>query len=205
MHDLDPAHPELVAHYRRNVAEYSRLADGESIPRFTVGLMNRLTVFLGSSENAKLVEAVARLDNYGDEAFHAALDKAVRKRMRKEGHRYPRGKRNNAALEELINSLTPLLIFFGVPLSSGENSRLIWSLRNIADEFGVKGDPRGTLRRKIKNKRDYERLLPELNAQLNARAYHAIMQAAANAWRRPDELHKRPNWQPSANQSKPEW
>lgn len=141
---------EIVAHYRARKAEYSRLADALRIPRFSNDLLSHLSRVLGSTDNARLVEAVSRLGNYSDGADHADMRKAVSKLLRKDGEKLPRGKRAKPELEALVENLTPLLLFFGLRLASSERSPLVVVLRLIADEFDVSGDPRDMLRSRIK-------------------------------------------------------
>ena len=172
MNSLKPASLEAVELYRVNLSECSMAANALSIQRFSPELMNKLSTFLGNTDNAKLIEVAARVGNYCDETAHADMSKAVKKLLNNKGVKLPRGKRTNPALEELVNDLTPLLLFFGVPLASGESSRLVLCLRCIGDELGMRGDPRDTLRRKIKIQRELEQ-----------GAYSLIMQAASDAWR----------------------
>lgn len=47
----------------------------------------------------------------------------------------------------MVEDVTPLLLYFGVPMATGEGSKLVSLLRGIASEFSVRGDPRDELRR----------------------------------------------------------
>ena len=79
--------------------------------------------------------------------------KAVSKLLRQKGVRLPRGKRTDPRLEKLVKTLTPVLLYAGMRLSSGSASRLVNVLTMIADETGVRGDPRDELRRLLRQRR----------------------------------------------------
>lgn len=153
MSSLEPTSLEMVAHYRKNAAEYSEAADDLSIPRFSSDFMSDFHAWLGGSDNVKLLEAVARLGNYGDAADHADIRKGVSKLLKKRGVSLRRGKRTRPELEELVENLTPLLLYMGLPLASSDRSRLVVVLRALADTFNVPGDPRDKLRTWIKTER----------------------------------------------------
>lgn len=150
---LQPTSLKMIAHYRGRAIEYSGIADALSIARFDLDFMSYLVRVLGSKQNAELFEAVARVSDYGNTSDHADMRKAVSKLLRKRGVNLPRGKRTNPALEKLVDSLAPLLIYMGVPPASSERSKLVVVLRQVAETFNVQGDPRDTVRRKIKIER----------------------------------------------------
>jgi len=99
------------------------------------------------------------------------MRRAVSELLLVKGIRLPPGKRRDPRLEKLVEDLTPVLLYFGVPLASGEYSKLVTVLRRLCEEFDLPGDPRDALRREIKQQREMER-----------RAYIAVMQAAADGW-----------------------
>jgi len=61
----------------------------------------------------------------------------------------------------MVADLTPVLLYFGVPLKSSEGSDLLIALELIAKEVSVEGDPRNEIRRlsKINRKINYEKKL----------------------------------------------
>jgi len=156
MNSLKAESPEIVAHYLAHEVEYSEISDALSIPRFSLDLMREISEILCSEGNARLVEAVSRLGDYGNASDHADMRKAVSKLLRKKGVKLPRGKRTKPELKNLVDRLTPLLLFFGLQPESNENSHLVEILRRIAQEFDVSGDPRDTLRSKIKTARIHQ-------------------------------------------------
>lgn len=149
-----PESLEIVAHHRKNATEYSRIADGLSIPHFSCEFRENLCKLLGGGDNVSLFEAVSRIGNYGDSEDFAALRKAVSRLLRERGVRLPRGKRPKPGLQELVKGLTPLLLHMGLPLASSERSRLVVVLRGVAEDMEVQGDPRDTLRSLIKIERE---------------------------------------------------
>ena len=50
-------------------------------------------------------------------------------------------------MERLIDRIAPLLVRYGLPVATGEYSKLVHVLRLIASEFNIPGDPRDALRR----------------------------------------------------------
>lgn len=112
-----------------------------------------LLKILGTAADVELVESVAVVGDYADASGHASMRRAVKDGLKKIGYSYPRGKRTRPELEALVEDLTPVLLFLNVPLASSELSKLVRCLRIVASELGVKGDPRDTLRSKIKAER----------------------------------------------------
>lgn len=163
---LEPVSVLMVAHYRANANEYSEIADALQIPRFEQDLIRYLSKVLGSDQNAQLFEAVARISDYGNAADHADRRKRVSNLLRKKGVSLSRGKRTNAALENMVNSLVPILIYMGLPSASSERSKLVSVLRSVAETFKVPGDARDTLRKKIKIERRFLKQSHELAHEL---------------------------------------
>lgn len=153
---MSPLSAELFSHYRDRQSKYTELADKLSIPRLSRQGSIELCALLGSSDATELVEAVARLHNYGDTRDHADMRKAVSRLLKKRGIRLSRGKRTRPELERLVDDMVPLLLYLGVRLASSERSHLVRVLRLLADEFGVRGDPRDELRRVIARDRAME-------------------------------------------------
>jgi len=107
MSGLKPERLEMVAHYRKNAAEFSEIADALSIPHFGFipSEMRKFCVWVGGSDNFKLLEVVARLGNYGDAADHADMRKGVSKLLKKRGVKLRPGKRARPELEKLVEDL----------------------------------------------------------------------------------------------------
>lgn len=102
---------------------------------------------LGCEEKLRQVEALCYVFALEDAGFHARLNEDVRKLLRKQGEPARKGKRPAAQLSNLVDVVTPLLLAFGVPFKTGESSRLVLILSEIAVAIGVQADPRNELRR----------------------------------------------------------
>ena len=178
---LEPISPDGIAIYRKWLSQ-------AKLHLFSDALREKLRGFLRSGDFVDLVETAAILGNFHDkdceerrlikigykhEDIRLALAddswrdprefrKAVSKLLRQKGVRLPRGKRTDARLEKLVERLTPVLLHAGMRLSSGSSSRLVNVLTMIADETGVRGDPRDELRRLVRERRrqlDFARLV----------------------------------------------
>lgn len=57
------------------------------------------------------------------------------------------GKKPRAELKALVAETTPVFLRLGHSLACGSNSKLVEALREVAQQLGVDGDPRGELRR----------------------------------------------------------
>lgn len=171
---LQPTSLKMVAHYRGAVTRYAEIANELSIPRFDSNFMDDLARLLGTRQNAQLFEAVARISDYGNIADHADMRKAVSKLLRKRGVNLPRGKRTNPALEKLVESLAPLLIYMGLPPASSERSKLVVVLRQVVETFNIPGDPRDTLRTQIKIDRAQSKRTREVLAAMFSRALRGL-------------------------------
>lgn len=169
---LEPETPEGIAIYREWLTQ-GKLA------LFSADLREKLRGFLRSGDLVNLVEAAAIIGNFHDKDCEARMlikigyehevirlaladdswrdlgerRKAVSKLLRQKGVRLPRGKRTDPRLVKLVETLTPVLLYAGMRLSSGSASRLVNVLTMIADETGVRGDPRDELRRLLRQRR----------------------------------------------------
>ncbi len=162
MGELEPESPKILAYHWQHIDEHGRIADDCRIPRFSVGLRRDLTALLPEDGAVQLIEVVTRLGNFGDSDDLTARRKTVSRLLKARGVKRPRGKRTAPGLLELVASLTPLLLHFGLPLATSERSRLVNALRMIADEVGVSGDPRDELRRLRRIKRSHEQFVRKL-------------------------------------------
>lgn len=154
---LEPQSAEMMAYDRAHVAEYIRIADELQIPIFARTYREQLTELLRDKNSINLIEAVARLGNYGCTKDHESMRKAVSKLLDRDGIKLPRGKRTRPGMLELVADLTPIFLFYGLPLATGELSRLVTALRIVAEAVNVASDPRDELRRLTKGKKDYDR------------------------------------------------
>jgi len=147
MFELEPESPELMAHYRANIEQHGRIADGCGIPRFSKDLRRDLCAFLPDVESVQLVEAVTRIGDFGNSADIAHMRKAVSRLLKKRKVKMPRGKRTAPGLKEFVARVAPVLLYFGLPLATGGRSKLVRALQMIATELDLPGDPRDELRR----------------------------------------------------------
>ena len=155
--ELEPASKELMTYCRDHLAEIDAVADACRIPTFGQLYRDDLARLLPDKKAIELIEAVARMGNYGDFADHESMRKAVSKLLRRDGIKLPRGKRTRPGMLGLVADLTPLFRCFGLPLATGEVSRLVTALRIVADAMNVEGDPRDELRRLVQAKQAYDR------------------------------------------------
>lgn len=144
---LQPESDEMMAFYVANLEEYVSAADACHIKSFSPQLRKDLLGHLASEENVRTIEAVVRLGGFGETQEIYANRAAVSRLLKLRGITLKRGKRTAAGLLELVESATPLLLRFGVPLKTGETSVLVELLDLIAKEMEVSGDPRHELRR----------------------------------------------------------
>lgn len=145
---LKPIDDDGINLYRRMLrADMERVLDVLGHKKPSAGLLRELEKELGSKDAASMVAFAIRFEALEDEVEHAELRTNVHRLLRKSGRNLPPGKRNNPRMEVLVKKITPLLLYYGMPLARGEFSRLVQILRQIADEFNVPGDPRDQLRR----------------------------------------------------------
>ena len=152
---VKPESEALMEHYRSHLSEYQDRADKSGIPRFGGCYLRELEAPVGEG-NAMLIEAVARTGNYGDDKELALINRLVSKQLKVDGILQKKGKRTAAGLSNLIDDLTPILLYFGLPLQSSDRSKLVEALRVIAEGCGVTGDPRNEIRRLIKREVAYQ-------------------------------------------------
>lgn len=148
MFELEPARAKKIAFYREHMAEYDRISDALSYPRFTSYCLDELTRIVRNNEAAGLIQAVVRIENYTDQSEHQSIQRAVKRLLRVEhGMRLPRGKRPRPGMVKLVSHVAPILLFYGLPCRTNETSRLVMALRFVAEEIKLDGDPRDELRR----------------------------------------------------------
>lgn len=97
-------------------------------------------------ETIDRLEALCQLSDYGNTAEHVDQRRAVNRILRRRGVRQLRGKRAAPNMVAFVDRCHRLLLDAGVPFRSGENSRLVVILRDIAADLNMTGDPRDQLR-----------------------------------------------------------
>lgn len=148
--ELRPICPELLAFYTSKADEMTLWADSLGVPAFSPILRKELGEMVRNPDALCLIEAVTRHSRFNDAEDLVSMRRAVSKRLRARRLKESKGKRANHGLVKLVATLMPLMLFYGIPLATGERSRLVTVLRMIADEVGVVGDPRDELRRLCK-------------------------------------------------------
>lgn len=171
MSELEPECEKLMAHYRANMAEYSRMMDTLSYPRFSKNCLDELTRMIGNDEAPELIQAVVRLRVETDKTRIKEEQKAVKKLLFSTyGKRLPRGKRPHPVMVNLVRTIAPILLYYGLPLRTSATSSLVLALTFIAEEIGLEGDPRDELRR-------LARLKAKLSRQIRAHFYGVLADA----------------------------
>lgn len=157
MSKLKPTYPKLLQFYVDHSVEFHRLSDELGRVRFSPLLRKSLKEALKNGQGVDLVEAVVRVGGYEDHREIARQRRDVSRSFSRDGIRLPKGKRPAPELEKLVEDIAPLLLHFGVPLATGEGSKLVSLLRLIASECSVRGDPRDELRRVRRLEKEQER------------------------------------------------
>lgn len=157
---------------------YTKWTSTEFDFRFSKLYCAELRRLLGSAEAVSLVETAVTIGNCGDIEDLAAMRKTVSKILRQRGVRLPRGKRTDPRLEKIVDRLVPLLLSFGLPLASSENSKIVKALRLVASALNVPGDPRDVLRREIR-----------IDREASLRARSIVFEAVAKGFA-PDLVYK---------------
>lgn len=146
--ELNPASAKLIAFYRDHIAEFGRVSDALSYPRFSKYCLNELTRIVRNVEAPDLIQAAVRMGKYTDHNALILSNMEVSKLLRVNyGIRLPRGKRPRPGMVKLVSQITPILLYYGLPCRTSESSRLVLALQLIADEIKLEGDPRDELRR----------------------------------------------------------
>lgn len=146
-----------MASYRDHVAQYIAVADDVLIPRFSALCRTALIKLFSEKQAVELIEAVTRIGDYGNYKEQTLMRQAVSRLRCVDGDNPPRGKRVRPGMLELVDDLTPILLYYGLPRATSGRSRLVLALQTIADEIGLQGDPRDELRRLSKKSKSYDR------------------------------------------------
>ncbi|PQA78928.1 hypothetical protein [Rhodoferax sp. TS-BS-61-7] len=146
MNPFGPEEKTVMAFYRNRQAQFTQLADELQVPMLGLQVHKELAHLIGQ-DNVSLLESIARIGCYGDTKEMSRARTALAAEMKKHGHLPQRGKRTGAGLKEMVEDLTPVLRYFGVPPSLSETGPLVTALRFICEGMGVPGDPRNELRK----------------------------------------------------------
>lgn len=157
MNLLDPEYESMMAFYRKRQEELTQLADAFAVPTLGKEVRNELAKLIGR-ENVPLLESIARCGCYGDTQEMLRARNALAEEMKRHGHLPKRGKRTAPGLKEMVEDLTPVLRYFGLPFSSSGSGSLVIALSFIGDGMGVTGDPRNELRRLERLNKDSKKL-----------------------------------------------
>ena len=157
-----------MAFYRERQPQLTRIANELQVQALGPEVRKELAALVGT-ENVPLLETIARIGCYGDTYEMERARKALAKEINKHGHLPKRGKRTALGLMEMVEDLTPVLLYFGVPPSLGESSPLVTALRYIGEGMGVPGDPRNELRK-----------LERMDAKTSKLQMEAIREAVKN-------------------------
>ncbi len=169
---FDPASEDLMTLYRNGVRERNWRSHHLRLRPVSDHFKLELNALLGCWDAVEVIASVVR-----DQKFLNAYDLREQRRRIDEilakdyGTRTKRGKRPSAQLSELVETITPMLIYYGVPATKNERSKLVRALRLIASENGVIGDPRNELRR-----------LKRMDDLLRASANEALLRAFSEGW-----------------------
>ena len=153
---LKPESEELVTHYRLNREEYFNAAEEAGAPMFARIYVEELRRLLSSDAHAvEHIQTVTRLGNFADQNKLDRENKAVARLLKRDGINRKRGKRTRPGITGLVENVVPILLYYAVPLRSGETSRLVEILRIIAEAIGLEGDPRNEIRRLRKSDNEH--------------------------------------------------
>lgn len=170
---LRPTSDDLVEFYRKLLRDGTeQVLDVLGVAKPSLALLGELERMTESRDASQMVAFVIRFCAFDDDVRHKETRAAAHRLLRREGSPLPPGKRNDPRMEELIDSIAPLLVRYGLPPATGEYSKLVGALRLIASEFGIPGDPRDALRRRQKSHRKME-----------AHAWRVVHEALARALR----------------------
>jgi len=140
---------------------------------FTNQVRAELAKLLRNLEAVELIEAACAIGDFTNREDHMDMHRAVLKLLRKRGVSLGRGKKASPVMVAFVETVVPIAIAFGVPLRSGENSRMNRVLSVVLHAgLGMEGDPRDELRRQIRWKRTAD-----------ANAKRAILEAVARGLR----------------------
>ena len=145
---LKPESEELVTHYRLNRQDYCNAAEEVGAPVFARIYVEELQRLMPNNVHAvDHIQAVTRLGNFADQNKLNRENKAVARLLKRDGINRKPGKRTRPGIAGLVENIAPILLYYGVPLRSGETSRLVEILRIIAEAIELEGDPRNEIRR----------------------------------------------------------
>ncbi|MFO1267587.1 MAG: hypothetical protein U1F67_12915, partial [Rubrivivax sp.] len=128
--------------------------EAEGLGTFAPHVRSELAKLIGGhagAEAVEFIEATCAICGYADASEHRDMNRSVLRLLRARGVSLGRGKRTRPEMRAFVEDLVPIAIAADVPLRCGENARLVRILRLVADSgLGMRGDPRGELRRLVR-------------------------------------------------------
>lgn len=109
-----------------------------------------LRQLIGDTQAVALVAAYCSLYEYGNRQRHADELTQAMTTLRRSGCRFRRGKRTRPEMDGFVSDVVGVALAYGVPLATGDNSRMVRILRCVAGDIGLRGDPRTELRCKVR-------------------------------------------------------
>lgn len=156
MRIFSPASEEMMAFYLSRQTLFEECSDALRYPKYSHAGLTELGVILKNSQAARFVLNIARFGDYSNTSDYWVRRRAVTEILQLKGIRMGKGKRPKPGFSEFVETVTPVLIAFGLKPSISDRSKLVRALRLMADEFGIQGDPREELRRVKKIERRAE-------------------------------------------------
>lgn len=126
-----------------------------TVPQFSQTYREELLTIVGTNAAIQLLETASAIAGIRHKADLIDMRKRVQRLRKNSGERLSPGKRTRPELEELVEWITPLLLYLGLPLRCGETSKIVLALRLVGDALDVRGDPRDELRKLMRLERQY--------------------------------------------------
>jgi hypothetical protein len=169
------------AYRAQYIALLRQAIDDFGLNLFSALCRKDLRRLLGSETIVDMLEAQWVIGNFGDAADYKNLSVAVARLLKARGVRKPRGKRTaRPELVAMTEGVAQVFMIHGIPVTTGDNARIVLALRRIAAELGIAGDPRDVLRS-----------MARLERRLESATYRAVMEAFVRGLA-PDSEQKRP-------------
>lgn len=143
-----PACEVIMDIYRDGVCARNLRSKHLRLPPLSYFFLAELEALLGCPVAVEVVASIVRSNKFWNEYDLREQRRAIGEILTKDyGVKAKSGKRPSAQLSKLVEKLTPVLVYYGLPPTVNERSKLVRALRLIADESRVNGDPRNELRR----------------------------------------------------------
>lgn len=151
-----PESHETVAFYRQQIAEqfHERIADPLGVPRFSPLLMAEIAKKLKNPEAAEILHVAVRIGNFGNRKEQKRQRRDVKRLMEQAGHPTPKTRGDAYGADKFLDCAVPLLMHYGLKLSSNETSDMVDLLGQMAQEMAIPCDPGSKLHRRIQQNRE---------------------------------------------------